>query len=63
MGMNRARLALVAALVAAAASGLLHGQAPATGNPRKPARGSTHRRHLESEEPPRRPKSPPGTMT
>jgi len=35
--MNRAQLALVAAIVAAASSGLLHGQAPAAGNPRKPA--------------------------
>jgi len=35
--MNRARLALVAASFAAASSGLLHGQAPAAGNPRKPA--------------------------
>ena len=60
--MNRARLALVAALVAAASSGLLHGQAPAAGNPRKPATTDAPR-HLESEGRPRLPKSPPGTMT
>jgi mono/diheme cytochrome c family protein len=35
--MNRARLALVAALFAASVSGPLHGQAPAAGNPRRPA--------------------------
>ena len=35
--MNRGRLAWAAVLFAAASSGLLHGQAPAAGNPRKPS--------------------------
>jgi len=35
--MNRGRLAWAGALFAAASSGLLHGQAPAAGNPRKPS--------------------------
>src|SRR6476659_6926480 len=44
--MNRARLGLVAAIVAAASSGLIHGQPPAAGNPPKPASAAAARAPL-----------------